>query len=205
MDEVLGNLVVGYVIVGVIVIALYVGLSVVVANMAYERGRNAGLFVLLGLLVSPIVAMVILLALGDENKGGGSGNYQRKATLKATVTCPYCGSTVSREYSFCARCGNKIPDSSDSVENSVEKWKNFNKTAKCPFCGVALSNGSSVCRNCGKETPKGFVKQTAQTELQTVKTENQPKQAPKELFKCGRCQTVINRSVCPWCGYDNNK
>lgn len=54
-------------IVGIFVLGIYVGMYVLVAVMANKRHRNAALWVLVSLFATPLLTIIILLCIGEDN------------------------------------------------------------------------------------------------------------------------------------------
>lgn len=52
----------------VVIIAVYIGMSFVVASMARKRGRDVFGWVLLSLFLSPFLTMIILFCLGETEE-----------------------------------------------------------------------------------------------------------------------------------------
>ena len=50
-----------------IIVGIMVGLYVLVAVMAKKRNRNVALWVLLSILASPLIIIIILLVVGEDN------------------------------------------------------------------------------------------------------------------------------------------
>ena len=54
-------------IIGIFVLGIYVGMYVLVAVMANKRHRNAALWVLVSLFATPLLTIIILLCIGEDN------------------------------------------------------------------------------------------------------------------------------------------
>lgn len=62
-------------LVGLFIIGAWIGLYILVAVMAKKRNRNVALWVLLSIIASPLLIVIILLAVGDDNSR--IDNYER--------------------------------------------------------------------------------------------------------------------------------
>lgn len=54
-------------IIAIFVLGIYVGMYVLVAVMANKRHRNAALWVLVSLFATPLLTIIILLCIGEDN------------------------------------------------------------------------------------------------------------------------------------------
>lgn len=64
-------------------------------------------------------------SVAEDNLGKGTVNMKK---------CPYCGTEIAGEETFCANCGNSLAE-----------------TKTCPSCGTKVSREAKACSNCGKE------------------------------------------------------
>lgn len=89
-----------------IVIAWFVA-SIVVAIIAASRGRNSFGWFLLALLISPLIAGILVLALGSKSEAGRR--------------CPDCAETVRAEARKCRHCGAALePMSAPKIDDLPE-------------------------------------------------------------------------------------
>lgn len=58
------------------VIGLYIGMYALVALMAKNRNRNAALWIFISLIGTPLIAIVVLLCLGDADDSYEDGNFE---------------------------------------------------------------------------------------------------------------------------------
>lgn len=79
-------------------------LSIVVAVAANARGRSAGGFFLLSLLVSPLIGLLAVVAMPAQES-----EWDRQRRLSATRPCPQCAELVKREAQICRYCGHALP------------------------------------------------------------------------------------------------
>lgn len=87
-----------------IVAAAWVLFSIVVAGMAWRRGRSAIWWLLLSLMLSPLLIVFVLLGLGDSNEKIDrqefkTGNYQ---------PCPYCEHAIRKQSAVCRHCARVL-------------------------------------------------------------------------------------------------
>ena len=79
--------------------------------------------------------------------------------VKGAVTCPKCGTEISKGTVFCPQCGEKIPP---APEASVPA-----NMVKCPNCGNSMQKGQKFCIHCGSAMP-------AESPAYTLETEETP-------------------------------
>lgn len=84
---------------------LWLFFSFLVGAFAQHRGRSGGGYGLLALLLSPLIAFLILLAIGPNHEGIeseaiASGNMRK---------CPYCAELVKAEARLCRYCHSELP------------------------------------------------------------------------------------------------
>ena len=83
---------------------LWVGLSVVIAAMAHNRGRSGFGWFWLSLLISPLVALIAVLVAG-EHKEAIDGRALADGTMRK---CPQCAELVRVEAKICKHCRSDI-------------------------------------------------------------------------------------------------
>lgn len=81
----------------VYLIAVWLVLTFIVGVVAVERGRDSLLFFLYALIASPIIALLVLIALPVKSK----------EDLNKT-RCPHCHGQVDRGVPCCMHCGRNI-------------------------------------------------------------------------------------------------
>ena len=69
--------VIGVILAVLLIICLTICLYVLVAVMAKNRHREVALWVLLSILASPIIIIIILLCIGDDERYISQNNFQR--------------------------------------------------------------------------------------------------------------------------------
>lgn len=80
----------------------WLALSVIVGVAASNRARSGFLWWLLALVISPILAGLLLLAVG---RGKSSATGEAAATPDTHVRCPDCRELVRRDARRCKHCG----------------------------------------------------------------------------------------------------
>lgn len=55
---------------GLVILIAVIAVDYVIAKAAEERGRSFGLFLFIGLVLSPLVSGLLLLVCGDGKQGG---------------------------------------------------------------------------------------------------------------------------------------
>lgn len=80
-------------------------LDFVLASAAQKKGRSFGGFLIIGLLLSPIIGFIILLAMGENKQEVEKQNISAGITKK----CPFCANEIKKEAVVCQFCGKEIP------------------------------------------------------------------------------------------------
>ena len=57
-------------VMGLVILIAVIAVDYVIAKAAEERGRSFGLFLFIGLVLSPLVSGLLLLVCGDRKQGG---------------------------------------------------------------------------------------------------------------------------------------
>lgn len=79
-------------------------LSLIVGAIAGKRGRSSGGWALLALVISPLLAVLILLVLQDRSRGAALAAAEQP-TPETHVRCPDCRELVRAEARRCKHCG----------------------------------------------------------------------------------------------------
>jgi hypothetical protein len=83
---------------------VWLGLAIVVGIAAAHRGRNGARWLLLAVLLTPLIAGLLVLALPDPDR-----ERQQQEFLKNSRKCPLCAELVRREAIVCKHCGRDLP------------------------------------------------------------------------------------------------
>lgn len=87
------------------IILFWLFFSFCVGAFAQHRGRSGGGYGLLALLISPLIAFIVVLALGPNREGIESDAISSGAMRK----CPHCAELVKAEANLCRYCHSELP------------------------------------------------------------------------------------------------
>ncbi len=110
-------------------ITLWIVLSILVALYAFARGHstiNVFGFLLLGLVFSPLIALVATVLIPPSDKSLIDKGLAKK--------CPHCAELIKTEAEVCGHCG---------IDLDVAK--------KCPHCAEWVKSEAAVCSHCGRD------------------------------------------------------
>lgn len=83
-------------------IALWLILAIAVGVYASKKGRSAGGFILLSLILSPLIGFIFALA-ADDHK-----NVVVQPNEETHKKCPYCAELILKDAKKCKHCGSEI-------------------------------------------------------------------------------------------------
>ena len=86
----------------VAIFLFWIVFAMIVAVIAINRGRNGGVWVLLSIVISPVLSLILLLALKNMRENENSPNPNTH------VKCPDCKELVFKEAVVCKHCGCKL-------------------------------------------------------------------------------------------------
>ena len=81
-------------------------LAFALASSARKKGRSYGSFLALGLLLSPFIGFVILIAMGKNEEA----LQEQNLTAGITKKCLFCANEIKKEAIVCQFCGRDLPN-----------------------------------------------------------------------------------------------
>lgn len=168
-------------------IVIWFALAVIVAAVADARGSNGSLYFFLSLVLSPLIAFIVLIALPSSD-----------VIPEGQAKCPHCHGLVDMNVSCCMHCRREIIWPEEPTPKKLsrdEEASKFKLQTECPTCGRIIMLG-----------PNGIPTECSYCEsLNGLKH----KEMPNESFEatcpdCGRAFPVLaNRGIvemlCPHC------
>jgi ABC-type molybdate transport system permease subunit len=90
---------------GFVIFILWIILAFVLASTAKNKGRSYGSFLALGLVLSPIIGFIVLMAMGENREA-----LERQSIANGvTKRCPFCANQIRKGAIVCQYCGRDLP------------------------------------------------------------------------------------------------
>lgn len=168
-------------------IIIWIAFSIIVGAIADQRGRDAIVFFFTALILSPLIAIIILIAIPavtppDPQK----------------TQCPHCHGLVDRHVECCMHCRRDIQWHAEPALLSASiksEISDISDLAECQYCGRMFSFNSNgqddvACTHC--------------TMMNTVRTEQVKDLCFTECPECGKNISLqlnnrLVETLCPFC------
>jgi hypothetical protein len=107
----------------ILILILWIVFAIVVAAFAHKRGRSSTAWLLVGLLVSPLIAFIAVAVM----EPGTEGSVLHR-------TCPFCAERIKAEAKVCRYCGREAP-----ATQHQDRVQDRSEPAVLPFPKLAVT------------------------------------------------------------------